>query len=108
MPAVPGKGGRNQQLALAAACAMVKGETIVLLSAGTDGTDGTTLAAGAMVDPATLARGTAAGLDPGQCLRQADAGRFLEASGDVLVTGPTGSNVTDMVIGLKLADEPGG
>ena len=107
LPAVPGKGGRNQHLALAAACTMAKGDTIVLLSAGTDGTDGTTLAAGAIVDPTTLARGKAAGLDPVQCLRQADSGRFLEACGDVLVTGPTGTNVTDMVIGLKLADEPG-
>ena len=66
------------------------------------------VAIGAIVDPATLARGAAAGLDPVQCLRQADSAHFLEACGDVLVTGPTGTNVTDMVIGLKMADEPGG
>ena len=102
LPANPGKGGRNQQLALAAACAMVDGDTIVLLSAGTDGTDGSTLAAGAVVDPATITRGAAAGLDCGQCLKKADSGPYLEVCGDVFVTGPTGTNVTDMVIGIKL------
>jgi glycerate 2-kinase len=102
LPANPGKGGRNQQLALAAACAMVDGDTIVLLSAGTDGTDGSTLAAGAVVDPATISRGTASGLDCGHCLMNADSGSYLEACGDVFVTGPTGTNVTDMVIGIKL------
>ncbi len=107
LPAVPGAGGRNQHLALAAASAMVKGDTLLLLSAGTDGTDGVTQAAGAIVDPGTLARGAACGLDPQSCLRRADSARFLQASGDVLTTGPTGTNVTDMVIGLKLAGAPG-
>ena len=102
LPANPGKGGRNQQLALAAACAMVDGDTIVLLSAGTDGTDGSTLAAGAVVDPATTTRGAAAGLDCGHCLKKADSGSYLEACGDLFVTGPTGTNVTDMVIAIKL------
>jgi len=102
LPANPGRGGRNQQLALAAACAMVDGDTIVLLSAGTDGTDGSTSAAGAVVDPATITRGAAFGLDCGQCLKKADSGSYLEACGDVFVTGPTGTNVTDLVIGIKL------
>ena len=102
LPANPGRGGRNQQLALAAACAMVADDNIVLLSAGTDGTDGSSLAAGAIVDPATTSRGAAAGFDCGDCLKNADSGSCLEASGDVLVTGPTGTNVTDLVIGIKL------
>jgi len=105
LPPVPGNGGRNQHLALAAACAMIDGDNLVLLSAGTDGIDGMTLAAGAIVDPGTESRGTACGLNPGHCLRHADSGRLLEASGDVLVTGPTGTNVADMVIGFKLADD---
>jgi hydroxypyruvate reductase len=75
---------------------------VVLLSAGTDGTDGSTLAAGAIVDPATITRGAAAGLECGQCLKKADSGSYLEACGDVFVTGPTGTNVTDMVIAIKL------
>ncbi len=107
LPAVPGAGGRNQHLALAAASVMMDADTLLLLSAGTDGTDGVTHAAGAIVDPGTLARGAACGLDPQSCLQRADSARFLQASGDVLTTGPTGTNVTDMVIGLKLASAPG-
>lgn len=98
LPARPGKGGRNQSLALSAALALNDDEPIVLLAAGTDGIDGNSRAAGAMIDGGTVSRGTAAGLDARQCLQQADAGRFLAASGDLITTGPTGSNVTDLVI----------
>ena len=74
---------------------------MILLAAGTDGTDGPGGAAGAMVDQESVPRGNARGLNARHCLDAADAGRFLEASGDLLVTGPTGTNVTDLVIVLK-------
>lgn len=101
LPPRPGQGGRCQSLALSAACSLSGQENIVLLAAGTDGTDGPGTAAGAMVDGSTVARGAARGLDAGRCLQQADAGTFLEASGDLVVTGPTGTNVTDLVIAIK-------
>jgi len=101
LPAQPGRGGRCQSLALAAAQAMQRQGPLVLLAAGTDGTDGTGGATGALVDPETVSRGNAQGLDARHCLDAADAGRFLAASGDLLVTGPTGTNVTDLVIALK-------
>jgi hydroxypyruvate reductase len=80
---------------------MRRHEPFVLLAAGTDGTDGPGGAAGAMVDPETVSRGNARGLDARQCLDAADAGSFLSASGDLVVTGPTGTNVTDVVVALK-------
>jgi hydroxypyruvate reductase len=102
LPEKPGRGGRNQHLALAAAGAMEGREDLALLAAGTDGTDGPTTAAGAIVDSGTWARVRDNGLDPEDCLRRADAGTCLADSGDLITTGPTGTNVTDMVIGLKL------
>jgi hydroxypyruvate reductase len=101
LPPRPGQGGRCQSLALAAASALSGREHIVLLAAGSDGSDGPGTAAGAMVDGTTLERGTASGLDAARCLQRADAGTFLEASGDLVVTGPTGTNVTDLVIAIK-------
>jgi glycerate 2-kinase len=101
LPARPGRGGRCQSLALAAALQMRQHEPLVLLAAGTDGTDGPSGPAGAVVDPGTLSRGTARGLAARHCLNAADAGNFLATSGDLLVTGPTGTNVTDIVIALK-------
>lgn len=100
LPARPGQGGRCQHLALAAA-RMLAGHDITLLAAGTDGSDGSGEAAGACVDGGTLARGTLEGLDARTALAQADSGRFLAAAGDLLDTGPTGTNVTDLVIGIK-------
>jgi hydroxypyruvate reductase len=103
LPVPAGTGGRNQQLALAAAAALSQHKGIVVLAAGTDGTDGPTEYAGAIVDSSTIERGQAKGCDATTCLLQADAGAFLGASGDLLVTGPTGTNVMDMVIGYKPA-----
>jgi hydroxypyruvate reductase len=101
LPAHPGRGGRCQSLALAAAMEMRRHEPLILLAAGTDGTDGPGDAAGALVDPQTVSRGNARGLDARHYLDAADAGSFLAASGDLLVTGPTGTNVTDLVVVYK-------
>ncbi|MGD8932735.1 MAG: DUF4147 domain-containing protein [Chromatiales bacterium] len=102
LPPRPGRGGRNQHLALAAAEVLQGQSGVWLLAAGTDGTDGPTEDAGALVDGATGERAVAEGLDPGQALDQADAGSLLEATGDLITTGPTGTGVMDLMIGLKL------
>src|SRR3569623_660829 len=102
LPDHPGRGGRNQQLALAAALALAGHDKVYLLAAGSDGSDGPGGDAGALVDGATVARGAAAGWAAADCLQRADAGSFLEASGDLIRTGPTGTNVTDLAIGFKL------
>ncbi len=102
LPPEPGRGGRCQSLALAAALGIAGRQDILLLAAGSDGSDGPGQDAGALVDGGTVGRGGVAGLDPGSCLDRADAGSFLEASGDLLYTGPTGTNVMDLVLGLKL------
>ena len=101
LPRKPGRGGRNQHLALAAARLMVVHDDLTFLAAGTDGTDGPTTDAGAVVDSTTVERGTLGGFDADDCLARADSGRFLEAAGDLLHTGPTGTNVGDLVLGLK-------
>lgn len=101
LPRNPGLGGRNQHLALAAARLLEAHDDLSLLAAGTDGTDGSSEDAGALVDSQTVERGTVAGLDADDCLARADAATFLEASGDLLHTGPTGTNVGDLVLGLK-------
>ncbi|HLY37819.1 MAG TPA: DUF4147 domain-containing protein [Candidatus Binatia bacterium] len=95
-----GRGGRAQHLALAAAVALA-GVPAVVLAAGTDGVDGPTDAAGACVDGDTIARGRA--LDAERALRETDSHRFLAATGDLLVTGPTGTNVADVVVALRAA-----
>ncbi len=103
LPPHPGRGGRNQHLALAAARLMAGHPELLLLAAGTDGSDGVTEDAGALVDSDTCARISLAQLDAEECLAQADSGRALAASGDLLHTGPTGTNVGDLVVGLKLS-----
>lgn len=102
LPPAPGRGGRNQHLALAAAMAMAGREDCWLLAAGTDGSDGPTEDAGALVDGATQQRGALQGFDAADCLARADAGSLLAASNDLINTGPTGTNVTDLVIALKI------
>jgi glycerate 2-kinase len=101
LPSQPGRGGRNQHLALTAARQIAGRDDRWLLAAGTDGTDGPTPDAGALVDGGTQQRGEAVGLDLMQCLSRADAGTFLEASGDLVQTGPTGTNVMDLVLAYK-------
>jgi hydroxypyruvate reductase len=102
LPLAPGRGGRNQHLALSAACtfAALRREGVFLLAAGTDGVDGVTDDAGALVDAHTCLRGSDAGRDCRVSLARADSGTFLEAAGDLLHTGPTYTNVGDMVLGL--------
>lgn len=102
LPETPGRGGRNQSLALAAALVLQDRNDVWFLAAGTDGTDGPTDDAGALVDGDTITRGAQAGLDAKRSLDQADAGTFLEASGDLVQTGPTGTNVMDIMLGLKV------
>ncbi len=101
LPLEPGRGGRCQHLALSAALGLRECREVVLLAGGTDGTDGPTRDAGALVDGDTVARGEGAGLSAARCLEAADAGTFLAASGDLLTTGPTGANVMDLILGLR-------
>jgi glycerate 2-kinase len=102
LPPHPGRGGRCQSLALAAALGLRGRRDAWLLAAGTDGTDGPTDAAGALVDGGTVERGERAGLRAENCLEAADAGRFLGAAGDLVRTGPTGTNVMDLMLGLRV------
>ena len=99
-----GKGGRNQEFALAAAVALAGTHHIVALSAGTDGTDGPTDAAGALVDGATVARAAALGLSAAAHLDAHDAYPFFATLGDLIQTGPTGTNVMDIQLFLIDAD----
>ena len=101
LPPNPGRGGRNQTVALAAARVLAGRDNVFFLAAGTDGTDGPGEDAGALVDGGTVLRGEEAGFDSENCLRCADAGTFLEASGDLIQTGPTGTNVMDLVLAYK-------
>ncbi len=93
-----GKGGRNQEFVLAAALRMDGMEDIVVLSAGTDGNDGPTDAAGAIADQTTLLRAADRGLDARAYLDDNDSYHFFEALGDLYKTGPTNTNVMDLRI----------
>ncbi|HID33003.1 MAG TPA: DUF4147 domain-containing protein, partial [Anaerolineae bacterium] len=96
-----GQGGRNQELALAAGVALARvpeAAPIVILSLGTDGTDGPTDAAGGVADAATVARGWALGLDALAHLEHNDSHSYLKAVHDLLITGPTCTNVNDLMI----------
>jgi hydroxypyruvate reductase len=101
LPALHGRGGRNTHLALCAARMLRAGEPLALLAAGTDGSDGPTADAGALIDAATVERAELAGCDVERAWREFDSGLALEMSGDLVHTGPTGTNVGDIVIGLK-------
>ncbi len=101
LPGNPGQGGRNQHLALAAARELAGHDGALILAAGTDGSDGASDDAGALVDGGSIARGEDAGYDAEDCLRRAASGAFLEGSGDLIYTGPTGTNVMDLIIGYK-------
>lgn len=104
LPAEPGRGGRNQHLALACAIALAGDPGAVLLCGATDGSDGPGEDAGALIDGGSLERAAGEGYAAGDCLSRADAGSLLEAAGDLISTGPTGTNVNDLVIGLRRCD----
>ena len=91
-----GRGGRNQEFALAAALTIAGLDNVVVLSGGTDGTDGPTDAAGAIADGTTVARALEKGLDPKDFLRRNDSYNLLQKLEDLLMTGPTRTNVMDM------------
>lgn len=95
-----GLGGRNQEYALVAALALEGEDNVALLAAGTDGTDGPTNAAGAFADGRLVVRASAVGLDPREMLARNDSHRLFAATGDLLTTGPTDTNVMDLVLGL--------
>lgn len=91
-----GLGGRNQEFVLAAAIELAGLPDVVVLSGGTDGTDGPTDAAGAIADGATLARAERIGLDARRMLAENDSYHFFEPLGDLIKTGPTNTNVMDL------------
>ncbi|MBW2572848.1 MAG: glycerate kinase [Deltaproteobacteria bacterium] len=93
-----GLGGRNQEFALAAAIDISGHKNVVVLSGGTDGTDGPTDAAGAFSDTYTLERAKEMGLNPHHFLANNDAYHFFEKLDDLLITGPTNTNVMDLRI----------
>ena len=94
-----GKGGRNQEFALAAAELLPEsGSPAAVASVGTDGIDGPTDAAGAFADTTTMQRAQAANLAPGRYLSDNNAYAFFDALGDLIHTGPTGTNVGDLQV----------
>ncbi len=93
-----GFGGRNQEFALSAAMKISGNPGFAIVSVDTDGTDGPTDAAGAIVDGSTVRRARALGLEPLERLRQNDSYPFFRELGDLVMTGPTGTNVNDVCI----------
>ena len=103
LPEQTGRGGRNQSLALALACILEGKKGITVLVGATDGSDGPTEDAGAIIDGLTLQRGENHG-NAKEYLAAADAGTFLADAGDLISTGPTGTNVMDIIIAIKEAN----
>ena len=97
-----GKGGRNQEFVLACGMEIAGWKGAAVFSAGTDGTDGPTDAAGAFADWQMVKRAREMGLDPGAALRENDSYPFFERLGDLIITGPTNTNVMDIRILLVL------
>ena len=88
--------GRTQSGICAGLCPKDPGENIAVVSAGTDGIDGNSIAAGALADGTTLELGRKSGLDAAVHQRRSDSFHFFEALGDAIITGPTGNNVRDL------------
>ncbi len=91
-----GRGGRNQEFVLAGAIALDRTDRVVLLAGGTDGTDGPTDAAGAIADGLTIARAKALSMNPFAFLKRSDSYHFFKPLGDLIITGPTRTNVMDV------------
>ena len=100
-----GKGGRNQELALAAALELSGWPDVLVMALATDGTDGPTDAAGAVASGETVASARALGLDPLAALAANDSYRFFDALGDLIRTGPTGTNVNDLLFILAAGEQ---
>lgn len=102
----PGCGGRNQQLALKAALELAEfeGENLAVLSAGSDGIDGDSPAAGAIVDTTTIARARSYHFDPEETLAKFDSCSLFTALGDTIITGPTGNNLRDLRVLLAVRE----
>jgi glycerate-2-kinase len=96
-----GRGGRCQEFALAGALELRPDDTLLLLAAGTDGTDGPTDAAGGLADTGTVTRGERAGRSARAALDDNDAYTFLSAGGDLVRSGPTNTNLLDLYLVLK-------
>jgi glycerate-2-kinase len=98
---VHGRGGRNLEAALAAAREIEGLAGVALLAAGSDGRDGSSTAAGAVVDGSTIARARHRGLDPDRAFASHDTEPFFTRAGGLLRTGPTGTNVADWAFGVR-------
>jgi len=97
-----GIGGRNQELSLSAALKIIGAEGFAIASASTDGIDGPTDAAGAIVDGKTILRSRRLGLDPEEALKNNDSYSFFSRLNDLIMTGPTGTNVNDVTVLVKI------
>jgi hydroxypyruvate reductase len=93
-----GKGGRNQELALAASLALEGWQDVMIVAAATDGTDGPTDATGAIASGSTAVRARRSGLEPWKYLANNDAYYFFERLGELLLSGPTNTNVNDLIL----------
>jgi glycerate 2-kinase len=93
-----GKGGRNQEVVLGSALNIQGSKGLVVASLATDGVDGPTDAAGAIADGTTITRGRRAGMDARDYLRRNDSYNYFRKLGDLIKTGPTGTNVNDLMI----------
>jgi len=102
-----GKGGRNTELALAAVKELADFPGVMLVTLATDGEDGSTDAAGAVVTGETFRRASGLGLHPGDFLKRNDSYSFFSALDDLLKPGPTGTNVNDLVLLFNLEDKTG-
>lgn len=103
-----GMGGRNQQFALYCATRLSEyfdGQGVGILSAGSDGIDGNSAAAGAVVDWTTMQRAKGLGVDPATALREFDSGSLFSELGDAIVTGPTGNNLRDIRMLVSVGEE---
>ena len=98
-----GKGGRNQEMALAASIALSGWPDVLVACLGTDGSDGPTDAAGAFAEGETVQRGAGLGLNAAEYLDRNDAYHFFERLGDLIVTGPTQTNVNDLIVVLVVS-----
>ena len=96
----PGRGGRNQELALGAALALADTERSAVFAFATDGVDGASSAAGAIATGETVERAAVLGLTPDRALAENDSESFFRALGDLWQSGPTGTNVNDLAVAL--------